>query len=165
MMNVPTTRVARVASRRHWALLALGALLVAAVVIADPSVPLVTPQQLLERQQAKDAELFVLDVRTAEEFVSGHVPGAVNIPHDQLASRLAEVPKDKDVVLYCRSGRRTMLAAEVLSANGYQRLGHLEGDILGWTRQDRPLTRPADPAACVAALAARTPAPQACVPN
>lgn len=153
------------AGTRGWLWIAAALLLSAAMVVADPSVPTVSPQQLLERQQAKDAELFVLDVRTAEEFVSGHVPGAVNIPHDQLASRLAEVPKDKDVVLYCRSGRRTVLAAEVLAANGYQRLGHLEGDILGWTRQDRPLTRPADSAACVAALAARTPAPQACVPN
>jgi len=164
-MNVPTTRVTRLESRWHWAWLALGALLVAAVVTADPSVPTVSQQQLLERQREKDAALFVLDVRSAEEYVSGYVPGAINIPHDQLASRLAEVPKDKDVVLYCRSGRRTMLAAEVLAANGYQRLGHLEGDVLGWTQQDRPLTKPADPAACVAALAARTPAPKACMPN
>jgi len=164
-MNVPTSRVARLASRRHFAWLALGALLVAAVVFADPPVPLVSQQQLLERQQAKDAELVVLDVRTADEFVTGYVPGAVNIPHDQLASRLAEVPKDKEVVLYCRSGRRAMLAAEVLAANGYQRLGHLEGDILGWTQQERPLARPADPAACAAALAAREPAPEACAPR
>ena len=57
----------------------------------------------------KATRLFVLDVRTPEEFAAGHVPGAVNVPHDQLASRLAEVPKDKDVVLYCQSGtsRRT----------------------------------------------------------
>jgi rhodanese-related sulfurtransferase len=94
----------------------------------------------------------VLDVRSPEEFVSGYVPGAVNIPHDQLASRLAEVPKDKEIVLYCRSGRRAALAADVLAANGYSRLEHLEGDIAAWVEKGRPVEKPRDAAACIAAL-------------
>jgi len=95
---------------------------------------------------------FVLDVRSPEEFVSGYVPGAVNIPHDQLASRLTEVPKDKEIVLYCRSGRRAALAADVLAANGYSRLEHLEGDIAAWIEKGRPVEKPRDAAACIAAL-------------
>ena len=95
---------------------------------------------------------FVLDVRSPEEFVSGYVPGAVNIPHDQLASRLTEVPKDKEIVLYCRSGRRAALAADVLAANGYSRLEHLEGDIAAWVEKGRPVEKPRDAAACIAAL-------------
>ena len=113
-----------------------------ATVPAAPSaaaIPLVTQDALLARQAKHDPTLLVLDVRSTEEFAQGHVPGAVNIPQDQVASRLAEVPRDKDVVLYCRSGRRTALAAEVLSANGYTRLLHLEGDMNAWLANHRPV--------------------------
>jgi rhodanese-related sulfurtransferase len=104
--------------------------------------PLVTQEALLERQARKDPQLFVLDVRTPQEYAAGHVPGAVNVPHDQVGTRLAEVPRDKDVVIYCRSGRRTGLAAGVLGASGYTRLSHLEGDMNAWLDRNRPLEKP-----------------------
>jgi rhodanese-related sulfurtransferase len=106
---------------------------------ASASLPLISPQALLERQAKRDLSLFVLDVRTPQEYAAGHVPGAVNVPYDQVASHLAEIPKDKDVVLYCRSGRRTGLAAEVLEANGYTKLGHLQGDMEAWLKDGRPV--------------------------
>jgi rhodanese-related sulfurtransferase len=84
----------------------------------------------------------VLDVRTPQEYAEGHVPGAVNVPYDQLASRLADIPKDKDVVLYCKSGRRAGIAAETLTANGYTRLSHLEGDMPAWIEKGRPVAKP-----------------------
>ena len=115
---------------------------------------------------AKSGEqAFVLDVRAPEEFVTGHVPGAVNIPYDQVAARLAEVPKDKDVVLYCRSGRRAGMAAEVLAANGYARLKHLEGDMPAWIEKGRPVETPKDAAACVTALKEGKAQAEACRPN
>lgn len=131
----------------------------------DPPLTPVSPQALVERLDDGAKAPYVLDVRTADEYVSGHVPGAVNIPHDQLASRLAEVPKDRDVVLYCRSGRRAELAGDVLAESGYTRLGHLEGDIVAWVDQGRPVEKPRDAAACVAALADRGPAAEACTAN
>ena len=106
---------------------------------ARASLPLISPQALLERQAKRDPSLFVLDVRTPQEYAAGHVPGAVNVPYDQVASHLAEIPKDKDVVIYCRSGRRTGLAAEVLEANGYTKLGHLQGDMEAWLKDGRPV--------------------------
>jgi rhodanese-related sulfurtransferase len=112
-----------------------------------PAIPLITQDAVLDRQGRHDATLVVIDVRSADEFAKGHVPGAVNIPHDQIASRLAEVPKDKDVVLYCHSGRRAGLAATVLKDNGYTRLSHLEGDMVGWQQNGRPLQAGAPPAA------------------
>jgi rhodanese-related sulfurtransferase len=127
-----------------------------------PGIAMISQEALLERQQRGDASLLVLDVRTPGEYVSGHVPGAVNIPHDQVAARLAEVPKDKDVVVYCRSGRRTNLALNLLAENGYTRLGHLEGDMLAWQERQRPLEVPRDPAACAAALEGGKPAPEVC---
>lgn len=103
----------------------------------------ITADELLARQHAKDASLAVLDVRTPEEFAEGHVPGAVNVPHDQVESRLAELQslRDKDVVLYCRSGRRAGMAAETLQKAGFTRLQHLEGDMQGWTAAGRPTAK------------------------
>jgi phage shock protein E len=119
----------------------MGLCFAAAVFGAD--VPDIKPDALLERAAAKDPSLVILDVRTADEFAQGHVPGAINIPHDQLASRVAELKdsKRKDIVLYCRSGRRAGLAAETLQANGFEKLLHLEGDIQKWTEADRPLEK------------------------
>jgi rhodanese-related sulfurtransferase len=117
----------------------------AAAPAAKPAAASVTPmsqEQLLEHQAKHPQHLFVLDVRSPEEFKEGHVPGAVNIPYDQMAARLTEVPKDKDVVLYCRSGRRAGIAAEVLQANGYTRLSHLEGDMTAWVEKGRPVEKP-----------------------
>lgn len=105
-----------------------------------PATP-ITQEQLLQRQAQHPSHLFVLDVRTPEEFAAGHVPGAVNVPHDQIAARLAEVPKDADVVLYCRTGRRVALAAAALHANGYTRLSHLEGDMTAWVENGRPVEK------------------------
>ena len=84
----------------------------------------VSQADLLARLERKDPDLVVLDVRTPAEFAAGHVPGARNISHELLASRLAELAplRDKQVVLYCRSGRRTLLAADVLHAAGFTRL-------------------------------------------
>jgi rhodanese-related sulfurtransferase len=112
----------------------------------EPAVTPVSQDGLVARQAKHDASLFVLDVRTPEEYAAGHVPGATNIPFDQVPARLAEVPKDKDVVLYCRSGRRAGIAADTLAAAGYKRLFHLEGDMEGWTAQARPVERPMVPA-------------------
>ncbi|HET7204690.1 MAG TPA: rhodanese-like domain-containing protein [Steroidobacteraceae bacterium] len=134
--------------RKPGILLPVVGALIAGLALAgepDASAAKVTPmtqEQLLEHQAKHADHLFVLDVRTPAEYAEGHVPGAVNVPHDQLASRLAEVPKDKDVVLYCRSGRRAALAADVLAAHGYTRLSHLEGDMQAWADKGRPVAKP-----------------------
>ena len=140
----------------------LASLVAAGALAAEPVLVPVSQQALLERQQQGDESTYVLDVRSPEEYAAGHVPGAVNIPYDQMASRIAEVPRDKDVVLYCKSGRRAGIAAEALASQGYDRLQHLEGDIVAWVEKGRPVETPQDPAACIAALTAGQPAEQAC---
>ena len=118
----------------------------AGALAAEPALVPVSQEALLERQGKSDDSAYVLDVRSPEEYAGGHVPGAVNIPYDQIASRLAEVPKDKDVVLYCKSGRRAGIAAEVLAGQGYERLQHLEGDIVAWVDKGRPVETATNPA-------------------
>ena len=119
------------------------ALLAVTALAGEPVVvPRISQETLLERQARNDTALFILDVRTPEEFAAGHVPGAVNVSHEQLAHRLAEVPRGKDVVVYCRSGRRSQIAAGILASNGFERVLQLEGDMLDWQAKARPIVKP-----------------------
>jgi rhodanese-related sulfurtransferase len=69
----------------------------------------------------------VVDVRTAAEFDAGHVPGAINIPFDEMGRRAGEIgPKETPVLLYCRSGRRSGVAAETLRGLGFEKLYDLQ---------------------------------------
>ncbi len=62
---------------------------------------------------------FLLDVRTPQEFASGHIPGAVNIPVDELRSRLSELPRDQKIAAYCQVGQRGYLATRILLQAGF----------------------------------------------
>ena len=140
-------------------------LVASTAIAADAPLPVVTQEAFLATLKADAKALFVLDVRTPEEYAAGYVPDAVNIPHDQLASRIAEVPKDREVVIYCRSGRRAEIAGQVLAGQGYTKLEHLQGDMLGWQEAKRPVDVPRDPAACTAALKAGELKPESCLPR
>ena len=99
--------------------------------------------ELMQRIKANQPGL-ILDVRSPEEYAEGHIPGAINISFDQLGSRHAEIGsyKDKDVVLYCKSGRRAGIAANTLRAKGFSKLLHLDGDMNGWlSKGDLPIKK------------------------
>ena len=74
----------------------------------------------------------LLDVRSPEEYAGGHLPGAVNIPVQELDRRMAEVgPRDGEVVLYCRSGSRSARATEMLRRHGFSKVHNL-GPMTAW---------------------------------
>ncbi len=77
--------------------------------------------------------VVLLDVRTPEEFAEGHIEGAQLLPYDEIAARTDELPADKDttIVVYCRSGRRSAIAAEELADMGYTAVYDL-GGIQSW---------------------------------
>lgn len=83
---------------------------------------------------------LILDVRTPEEYQAGHIPGAVNIPHDQLASRLSELPisKSDEVVVHCEKGARAAKAESVLIASGYTHVVDLQGHMSSWREAGLP---------------------------
>jgi rhodanese-related sulfurtransferase len=86
-------------------------------------------------------EVLVLDVRPEAEYAAGHIPGAVNVPHDQLAARLAELPESSEIVAYCR-GRHCMFtpdAVRLLRARGLS-AWPLEGGLPDWRLAGRPVT-------------------------
>lgn len=126
--------------RRLPALLLLFAVAVPAVAAGPEAIE---AKALTERIAWADASLVVLDVRTPAEYAEGHVPGAVNIPHTELAARVAELEaaRGKDIVVYCRSGARAGQALDVLGKAGFKRLYHLKGDYTLWTEEKRPVVK------------------------
>jgi rhodanese-related sulfurtransferase len=98
-----------------------------------PTSAQIAPDELSERLAAGDAPL-ILDVRSAEEFEGGHIPGAVNIPHTELAARLDElgVSRDAEIVVHCESGRRAAAAEAVLADAGFTQVRDLDGHMKGW---------------------------------
>ncbi|HOT61691.1 MAG TPA: FAD-dependent oxidoreductase [Treponemataceae bacterium] len=85
-----------------------------------------------EAERARAAGAFMLDVRSPEEFSLGAITGAVNIPHTELRARLAEVPRDRDVIINCAIGLRGYLAERVLRQAGYDRVSNLTGGYKTW---------------------------------
>ena len=82
----------------------------------------------------------IVDARSAGEFAEGHVPGAVNIPHDEIDKRFAEVPKDKPVYVHCALGGRAQKAAAVLVAHGYEVHCVTDGGMKAWKQANLPVT-------------------------
>ncbi len=87
---------------------------------------------------------FILDVRSAAEFEAGHVPGAVHIPHTEVASRIGELAADRsdEIVVYCRSGRRAGIAQAVLRDAGFSSVRDLSGHFLAWSDAGLPVEMP-----------------------
>lgn len=87
------------------------------------------------RDNGKDH--LLLDVRTIEEFEEAHIPGAVNIPLDELEDRAAEVPADKPIIVVCRTGRRSIFGAEILRYAGFKNIDiyNLEGGTVAWAQR------------------------------
>jgi phage shock protein E len=104
----------------------------------------IEPKTLGDRIAWADVSLVVLDVRTPAEYADGHIPGAINIPNTQLAARVAELAdaRERDIVVYCRSGNRAAQALEVLEKSGFRRLFHLEGDYTRWSAEKRAVVKP-----------------------
>ncbi|TBH20088.1 rhodanese-like domain-containing protein [Thermus thermamylovorans] len=88
-------------------------------------------------------EAFVVDVREPWEYGEGHVPGAVNIPLSTLPARLAELPKDRPILLVCNSGNRSGVAADFLVSQGFpgERVYNLEGGTYAWLGAGLPVER------------------------
>lgn len=101
---------------------------------------LITPQQYTAVYVDGGAAHQLVDVRTAEEFAAGHLLDAVNIPLQDLPSRLAEIATDKPVVLYCRSGNRSGQAARLLAGEGYAQVLDL-GGIIAWEAAGLPVVQ------------------------
>jgi rhodanese-related sulfurtransferase len=98
---------------------------------------LITPSEY-QVEFGDSSDHFLLDVRTPEEFASGHIAEAVNISVESLPQRLEELPGDLPIVVYCLSGRRSAIAADLLVKNGYQSIYDL-GGVQTWIAEGYPV--------------------------
>ncbi|SHM95292.1 Rhodanese-related sulfurtransferase [Fibrobacter sp. UWR3] len=85
----------------------------------------------LEMQKAGGV---LIDVRTPGEVAEGTAPGSINIPLQEAEQRLAEFPKDKDLLIFCRSGKRSMAVSNILIQNGYERVFNVVGGFMAFPK-------------------------------
>ncbi|HEY8475419.1 MAG TPA: MBL fold metallo-hydrolase [Chloroflexota bacterium] len=97
------------------------------------------PEVGVEALASPASDAVLLDVREPEEYAHGHVPGAVNLPQAELATRLGEVPRDRLIYTICRSGMRSLRAAQFLAQVGYPRVASVRGGTEAWRRAGRSL--------------------------
>lgn len=99
----------------------------------ERSHPLVINNQELEGKLQSNENFVVLDVREAAEFAFHHIPGAISIPLGELENRLGELNKEDEIVVICRTGNRSDLAAQKLSENGYAKVYNVIPGMSQWT--------------------------------
>lgn len=102
----------------------------------------VAPADVAGQIEAED--VYLIDVRGSSEWAEGHIPGARHIMLGTLPQRLTEIPTDKPIIVQCRSGARSAIAASVLQANGISNVVNLSGGILRWEKEGLPLEFAAD---------------------
>lgn len=125
---------------RTFAFLAGTALLVLVACQSLPTSGPITNEELAQRMAAGNAPV-VLDVRTPKEYDTGHIPGAINIPHTEIDARIDELKKfrNKELVVHCRSGTRAAMAEQSLVAAGFSGVRDLSGHMLQWRADGHPV--------------------------
>jgi rhodanese-related sulfurtransferase len=79
-------------------------------------------------------DVYLVDIRTPAEVAQGAIPNAAHLPMHLIPLRMGELPRDKDVVLYCRSGARSYHACAYLMQQGFDNVINLRGGIIAWAR-------------------------------
>ena len=96
----------------------------------------------ITKYESASGKIQLLDVRTPDEYNSGHVPGAVLLPVSDLTSGAAvSFEKNSEVYVICRSGKRSMAAAEYLQSQGFTSVKSVSGGTMAWAGRDKPLDK------------------------
>jgi len=88
----------------------------------------------LEARLASDNNLYLLDIRSDAEVMHGMLPNSTHLPMQMIPASLTEFPRDRDIVLYCRSGVRSFHACTFLMQQGFDNVINLKGGIIDWAR-------------------------------
>ena len=97
--------------------------------------------EVTEAQRRQQAGALIVDVREPEEWREGRVAGAKHIPLGSLATRLAELPRDTEILTMCRSGNRSARAQALLHGRGFAPVRNVSGGITAWERAGLPVQR------------------------
>jgi rhodanese-related sulfurtransferase len=144
MSRPKTSRGARGRTRLGWwlalALVAAGAAALAIWRWAGTSTAEALPAEISVAEAAakRDAGAFILDVREPDEWEAAHIAGATLIPLGRLSTRLAEVPRNQEIVVVCRSGNRSRQGRDLLLEAGFDRVTSMAGGLTDWLAQGYP---------------------------
>jgi rhodanese-related sulfurtransferase len=130
-----------------WAWGVVATVVVTAVVVVIfslsnmPAVQKTLPAEInvAEASTLRDKGAFILDVREPFEWQQFHIPGATLIPLGSLPSRLSEVPKDREVVVVCRTGHRSAQGRDILLNAGYPQVTSMAGGVTQWQTNGLPI--------------------------
>jgi rhodanese-related sulfurtransferase len=126
-----------------WILLAVVLIAIAGTVGSQISKPAVVslPSEIsvVQASQAQGQGAFILDVREPSEWTQFHIPGATLIPLGDLPNRLNEVPKDREVVVVCRTGHRSAQGRDILLNAGFNKVTSMAGGVTQWQAQGLPI--------------------------
>jgi rhodanese-related sulfurtransferase len=98
----------------------------------------ISPTELRHRLDGDPTAVCLLDVREPEERAAAAITPSIHIPMYEVAGRLNELPKDREIVVYCHSGARSMMVAGFLSGRGFDRVSNLTGGIDAWSVEVDP---------------------------
>jgi hydroxyacylglutathione hydrolase len=107
----------------------------ASAAVGRATIPQLTPKDLAPKLK----NVTVLDVRSANEWDEGHLPGATHIPLGYLVDRLGDIPSNQPVVVHCQSGARSSIAASILERAGFSSVSNLTGGLSAWTASGLPI--------------------------
>jgi hydroxyacylglutathione hydrolase len=106
-------------------------------------VNLITPDEIADK--VKNNQVKIIDVRNDQEYDTGHIPAALNISLDELASKYNQIPEsDQEKLLVCRSGGRSFVAATMLRSYGFKNVMNLAGGMQAWSAKQLPVNTKAD---------------------
>lgn len=129
---------------RKWLWLSMIALLTigigALLLMKRPDTKSAVPLEISVAEAVSKQEngSFLLDVREPDEWEAAHVSGSTLIPLGELETRVAEVPRDREIVVVCRSGNRSKAGRDILAAAGYTRVTSMTGGLLAWKSEGHP---------------------------
>ncbi|MDF2606542.1 MAG: sulfurtransferase [Bacillales bacterium] len=92
----------------------------------------ITTEEAKSMLETKPDEVVIIDVRTIEEYNSGHIPEAKLYPLQTLEAQLGELDKEKEILVICRSGNRSQSASDILINNGFKNIYNVEGGMQSW---------------------------------
>jgi len=127
-------------NRRKFLLMTTGLLAMSALAACSDATNGLPPRVNIARAaELRDAGAFVLDVREPFEWVEGHIPGSTLIPLAELPARIAEVPKDRQILVVCRSGNRSQSGRDILVQAGFTNVTSMDGGVVQWGASGRPI--------------------------
>lgn len=133
-------------NRKRWLAIASGLIVVIIIVGAValnvtsnmvsetiPELQKVDTKMLTKMINSKNEDMVIVDLREPELFADNRVPSSINIPFEEIQSRYTELPKDKEIVFVCHTGRMGVESGNLLLGNGYKQVYNLDGGMAKWT--------------------------------